>query len=456
MQTMTFDPCACQVARQRNALLIGLGWLLTVATAWAGVVGEVTFSRGVGMAYQDGQNPRMLGKGLPLNEGDHLRTAAQALAIIQLQDGTQLTLRPSTELLVQTYRYREGATDNTMVIRLLEGGFRAITGRIPKESPNAAQVLTELGTLHIRGTDFDARICGSDCRAESRDIPEYARPGSVQASAKLVSATGEVSASNDSGLRRYLVAGGAVFQNDTVETGAGTSAILAFRDDSRLTLGANTRFKVDSYVYPESAPSAGRSFTSLLRGSMRALTGTIAKEKKENVGFKTPTATVGIRGTGLDLDCPGSDACSIFNWLGSIAVTQNGQTEPRVLVAGQGLLVSLTEIRPLNESTLQHLQRPDQVQVNVQQLFAISPLEEGASGLYVFVRDGNIELDTVTGVLFLSRGETGYADSNGQVIRPSTLPLFIEFDQTPLPDSTNPLLISVLNENKLRAAEQCN
>lgn len=456
MQTLTFAPGARRLLKQRNALLFGLGLLLSVSSALAGVVGEVDFSRGVGMAYMDGQTPRMLGKGLALNEGDHLKTADTALAIIRLHDGTQMTLRPSTEIVIQTYRYREGASDNVMVIRLLEGGFRATTGRIPKDSPDAAQVVTALGTIRIRGTDFDARICGSECRAETRDMPEKARPNPVQASAKLVSVEGSVSALNETGERRQLAVGAAIFQSDTIETTAATSAILAFRDDSRLTLGANSRFKVDRYVFKEGSVGANTSLLSLVRGSMRALTGVIAKEKKENVSFKTPTATVGIRGTGLDLDCPAtSEGCSFFNWLGSIAITPSDQTEPRVLVAGQGLFVSRTEIRPLSESTLQHLQRPDQVQVNIQQLFGASTLEEGTAGLYVLVRDGNIELSTVTGTLFLGRGETGFAGSNGEVIRPLLLPLFLEFDQTPFPDSANPLLVSVLNESKLRAAELC-
>lgn len=437
-------------------LLVGLTLLATCGSVFAELIGQVEFSRGVGIAFQDGGNPRMLGIGLPLNEGDHLKTAETALAIIRLNDGTQMTLRPSTELWIQTFRYQKGSTDNALVIRLIEGGFRAITGRIPKDSPDAARVVTDLGMLHIRGTDFDARICGSDCRAETRNFPEKARVESVQASAKVVTVKGQVSALDKSGLRRHLVAGGAVFPSETVETGPATESVLAFRDDSRVTVGANTQFKVDQYVYKESEPAVGRSFLSLVRGSMRALTGAIGKERKENVGYKTPTATIGIRGTGLDIDCAGGESCSFFTWLGVIAITPNKQTTPTILSAGQGLSVSLTGSRPLTESTLQNLQRPDKAQVNVQQLFSVGTLSDGTPGLYVTVRDGNVELNTSTGVLFLSRGETGYAGLSSDLIRPSELPKFIEFDQTPMPNSINPLLTTVLNENKLRAAEVCN
>jgi hypothetical protein len=95
------------------------------------------------------------------------------------------------------------------------------------------------------------------------------------------------------------------------------------------------------------------------------------------------------------------------------------------------------------------------VTVNLEQMFTVGALDEGADGLYVFVRDGNVELNTLSGTLFLSGGEAGYAGRTGEVIRPTTLPLFLEFDQTPLPNSSNPLLITVLNENKLRMAEIC-
>ena len=56
--------------------------------------GEVEFSRGVGFAQTPGQTPRTLGKGLPLQEGDRLTTSDGASAIIKLQDGTRMTVRP--------------------------------------------------------------------------------------------------------------------------------------------------------------------------------------------------------------------------------------------------------------------------------------------------------------------------------------------------------------------------
>ncbi|MBK6604793.1 MAG: FecR domain-containing protein, partial [Leptospiraceae bacterium] len=155
--------------------------------------------------------------------------------------------------------------------------------------------------MGIRGTDFDARICQNDCGAESAKIPEKARANTVQASAKLVAALGLIDAIDAAGQRRRLVNGGAVYPGETVETTRGARGLLAFRDDSRVTLGSATRLKVDSFVFDEKQPTEGRFLVSLLRGSLRALTGLIGRSNNRNVGFATATATIGIRGTGLDL-----------------------------------------------------------------------------------------------------------------------------------------------------------
>jgi hypothetical protein len=431
--------------------------LLASAAATAQAVGEVDFARGVGFAQSTGQSPRTLGKGLSLKEGDKLTTADGSLAVIKMQDGTRMTVRPNSEIVIQQYKYKDAAPDNNMVMQLLQGGFRAITGLISKSSPNAARVVTNTATIGIRGTDFDARLCTTDCRAESAKVAEKPRQNTVQASAKVVNSQGEINALDGAGARRKVVDGGSVYPGETLETGAGAKAVLAFRDDSRMTLGAATRFRVDSFVYDEQNPKEGRFLVSLLKGSMRALTGLIGKANNRNVGFTTATATIGIRGTGLDLECNEegkSEACSFYTWLGTIEVTPLGQ-DMRVLEAGQGLYVSPTAVRPLQAPTLQNLQRPDSVSIDTKQLFSASAVEDGKEGLFVFVRDGHIEVTTASETLHLGRGETGFAGVDGLTARPVLTPLFLEFDRTPMPNSKNPLASTVLDSSGVRALDNC-
>ena len=197
-----------------------------------------------------------------------------------------MTVRPNSEMLIEQYRFKDAAApDNSMVMQLLKGGFRAITGLISKGSADAARVVTKTATIGIRGTDFDARVCTTECKSESGKVQEPARANAVQASAKLVSAQGEIAALDANGARRKVVTGGSLYPGDTLETGVGAWAVLAFRDDSRTTLGGNTRFRVDSFVFDEQSPKEGRFLVSLLRGSMRALTGLIGKANKPELGL---------------------------------------------------------------------------------------------------------------------------------------------------------------------------
>jgi hypothetical protein len=434
-------------------------WHAAHAQSASEPIGQVEFARGVGYAQSPGQNARILGKGLEFREGDTLSTSGSGSAIIRMQDGTRMTLRPGTDMVVDRFKYRENASDNSMFLSLFRGGLRAITGLISKNAPEAAKLRTRTATVGIRGTDFDARICEGECAAESAKVARQPRANTVQASAKLVAVQGEINAVDPSGQRRRLVDGGSVYPGDTVETGSAARGVLAFRDDSRLTLGATTRFKVDSFVFDEKNPSEGRFLMSLLRGSLRALSGLIGRANNRNVSFTTPTATIGIRGTGLDISC--DEACNFFTWLGTIEVTPTGsfgtagQTALQTLSAGQGLFVSSTGMRAISAPFLENLPRPDSVPVDTKQLFSSSAQAVDEEGLYVFVRDGHIEITTASETLQLGKGETGFAANTGATLRPLLMPLFLEFDRTPKPDSTNPLLQTVLNETLSRPANVC-
>lgn len=446
---------------------LGAAMMKSRFNVWAGVVlfaacnvqaqsvGEVEFSRGVGFAQSAGQAPRTLGKGLPLKEGDRLTTSEGSSAIIRMQDGTRMTVRPNSDLVVQQFQFKEGAPDNSMVMQLLRGGFRAITGLISKGAPNAAKVQTATATIGIRGTDFDARLCTKDCKAESAKVTDPARPNAILASAKLVEVQGTITAKDANGNRRAMVSGGSVYPGDTVETTAGARTVLVFRDDSRLTLGSNAQFRVDNFVFDEKNPTEGRFLVTLLRGSLRALTGLIGKANNRNVGFSTATATIGIRGTGLDLDCSAGASCAFFTWLGTIEVTPTGQSALQVLQAGQGLFVGPTGIRPLTAPTLDNLPRPDQVPVNLQQLFGVGQPNVEEEGLFVFVRDGHIEVVSSKETLHLGRGEAGFASLDGSTGRPGNLPLFIQNDRLPLPNNPNPGLSSLLGDINATSGQQC-
>ena len=459
-------------------IAVSLASVASEAQTVSDAAGEVEFSKGVGFAQQPGQLPRTLGKGQTLYEGDRLTMADGSTAIIKLTDGTRMTLRPNSEMVMNQYQYQAGSPKNNMVVQLLRGGFRAITGLIPKSNPDAAKIQTTTATVGIRGTDFDARVCGPECKNESDQVKDTARPNAILASAKLVSAEGDIHATDISQTKRILVEGGSVYPGDVIDLGTHAKAVLVFRDESRITLGANTHFKVESFVYDEKTPKEGNFVVSLVRGSLRALTGLVGKANHRNVKFTTPTATIGIRGTGLDLDCsaletesakvPTKDdlalaassftaSCNVHTWLGTIEVSPIGQTMMHVLQAGQGLDVSRTAVRPTTVPTLEKMQRPDTVPVKMQQLFGSGGAGVSADeqGLFVFVREGHVEIKSSKETLQLGRGETGFAGNNGSVGRPVNMPLFIQNDKTPMPNATNLTLRSVVRDGGKSTKNQC-
>jgi hypothetical protein len=139
-----------------------------------------------------------------------------------------MTLRPGTDMVVQRFQYREGATNNSMIMQLFSGGLRAITGLISKNAPEAAKLQTKTATIGIRGTDFDARLCQRDCAPSRRPVTEQPKANTVQASAKLVATQGEINAVDGAGTRRRLVDGGAIYPGETVETGRRRAACWRF------------------------------------------------------------------------------------------------------------------------------------------------------------------------------------------------------------------------------------
>ncbi|RTE85799.1 MULTISPECIES: FecR domain-containing protein [Gammaproteobacteria] len=92
-----------------------------------------------------------------------------------------------------------------------------------------------------------------------------------------------------------------LFNQDLLITGTASSAQIRFSDNSLIAVRPETEFLIENYAYDETNPENGRQSTQLIRGSLRAMTGAIGQARPENVEFKTPVATMGIRGTVLSI-----------------------------------------------------------------------------------------------------------------------------------------------------------
>jgi len=87
-----------------------------------------------------------------------------------------------------------------------------------------------------------------------------------------------------------------IYPNDTLRTGPDGSIGVVFNDDTLLSLGPESVLVIDEYVF---APGEGKFsiVIRMLKGTVAYLSGLISKLAPESARIKTPTASIGIRGT---------------------------------------------------------------------------------------------------------------------------------------------------------------
>ena len=121
----------------------------------------------------------ILARGTVLGVGDALSTTRSSTVRLRFTDGGETAVRPESRMTVQAYSYNNDApqSDN-LVISLLKGGLRAITGSIGKRgNVDAYKLNINTVTVGIRGTDYTARLCENDCAPVT--IAQNTRPNKI-------------------------------------------------------------------------------------------------------------------------------------------------------------------------------------------------------------------------------------------------------------------------------------
>jgi hypothetical protein len=109
--------------------------------------------------------------------------------------------------------------------------------------------------------------------------------------------SGAVSVAGSDGRERTLARGTELDNGDTVRTLDGRAQIR-FTDGSYVSLQPNTEFAIKEYRYEGKTDGSERGFFALAKGAMRTVTGLVGRVNRDRYRITTPTATVGIRGTG--------------------------------------------------------------------------------------------------------------------------------------------------------------
>ena len=99
--------------------------------------------------------------GQEISEGQTIKTASDGEVHLVTLDGGMIALRPNTEFRVDEYTAEGGSADR-ILMTLVKGTLRSITGWIGKHNPSAYALQTYNSTIGIRGTDHETTVILQD------------------------------------------------------------------------------------------------------------------------------------------------------------------------------------------------------------------------------------------------------------------------------------------------------
>jgi len=139
-------------------LFLVLSSLTFSARGAEAIVGSVKTAQGA--VVRRGADTMPVQEGMRLLLNDILQTAADGRMAVILQDGTRISLGPSTELKIDQFVYQPAEGKFGLLLRLGRGILAYISGKIAQFSPASVSIQTPVGVLGLRGTHFAVSIEG--------------------------------------------------------------------------------------------------------------------------------------------------------------------------------------------------------------------------------------------------------------------------------------------------------
>jgi hypothetical protein len=144
-----------------KALLLVISALLHLSVSsmiWAatefGVVDEL---EGAAYTVDEMGQQHAIRLGQVIFTGQSVHTATNTELHITSVDGGLIALRPNSSFQVDAYVANHSPQDK-VVLRLIKGGLRSVTGWVPRHHPQSYEVKTSVATIGIRGTDHEVHI----------------------------------------------------------------------------------------------------------------------------------------------------------------------------------------------------------------------------------------------------------------------------------------------------------
>ncbi len=149
-------------ARIHMAFWVGVAMFLSVSLAYAdeaagmvkSVKGEVSIVRN-GASFQ-------AAPGLKLMAADKIISGPDSAIGLTLQDGTLLSFGAKSVSQLNAFHYDPVKQEGNMLISLLKGSMRFVTGLLGKANPDSVAIRLPTATIGMRGTDFIVSVEGGE------------------------------------------------------------------------------------------------------------------------------------------------------------------------------------------------------------------------------------------------------------------------------------------------------
>ncbi|WP_342119454.1 FecR family protein [Pseudoduganella sp. OTU4001] len=192
----------------------------------------------------------------------------------------------------------------------------------------------------------------------------------------VVHLSGPLFAKKADGTVKVLSLKSEVENGDTLMTEKNTYALVRFIDNSEMTLKPGSTMTVENFSFDSGQQDKDQASFKLVKGGLRSVTGLLGKRSKEKFELKTPSATIGIRGTTFIAEYVGAVALPSASAPGS-----NGAMLP-----SQGASLAQVPAPPMPGN------KPP--------------------GLYVQVLDGMVVLSNGSGAQNFAAGQFGFVPSS--------------------------------------------
>ncbi len=181
-------------------------------------------------------------------------------------------------------------------------------------------------------------------------------PGAAFAIAgKFEFVNGQVKIIDASGAQHSVSKGDVINQGDTISASANGFAQVKMEDGGFFAVRPDTQFRIDTFNFNGKEDGSEKGVFSLIKGSLRSVTGLIGKVHRDNYKINTASSTIGIRGSGADVGNDDAIGTAVHTLFGGHTLTSHGQTietgPGQTALAAPGQAPKFVPFFPFNTST---------------------------------------------------------------------------------------------------------